>query len=289
MNGSYVDVACDRAGVTREEWEDLVRRSGNVFATRLWLDTWYRHLGFGHEVVAAAARDEDGRLIGLLPMVAVRRHPRVLLPAVLWPPPAGPIVSTPADFAQAARLLADQLASRGDWDVLMAAALPVDAGWRDQLRAFSRGREHNRVIALDGMDWEQWLASRSRNFRKQTRKRDERLAARFEVRYRRTTDPARLDADLGLLFDLHDRRYGLGSTGLSHDRESGVQAAAGHRRSSRGDARPVRWAGRRRGARGHGGDVARRVGAGDPRRHALAALRSGYHRYPPGPPTPERS
>jgi CelD/BcsL family acetyltransferase involved in cellulose biosynthesis len=139
----------------------------------------------------------------------------------LWPPPAGPIVAAPGDFAEAAHRLATQLRDRGDWDVLMAAALPTDAEWRDTLRAWPRAREHNRVIAFDeGMDWDRWLASRSRNFRKQTRKRDERLAERFDVRYRRTEDPARLDSDLSVLFDLHDRRYGETSTGLSRDREA---------------------------------------------------------------------
>ena len=219
MTVSYVDLACERAGVTPAEWDALVQSSGNVFATRLWLDTWYRQLGFGREVTAVAARADDGRLVGLLPLIVERRHPRVLLPAGLWPPPAGPIVSTSADLGDAAHRLAGELKRSGHWDVLMAAALPVEAGWRDELRAFPRGREHNRVIAFGGMNAEQWFASRSRNFRKQTRKRDERLAAAFDVRYRRTEDPARLDADLDVLFGLHDKRYGEGSTGLSRDRE----------------------------------------------------------------------
>ena len=33
----YVDRACERAGVTPAEWDDVVRRSGNVFAKTLGL------------------------------------------------------------------------------------------------------------------------------------------------------------------------------------------------------------------------------------------------------------
>lgn len=207
-------------GISEAEWDALAERSGSLFATRMWLETWQRHHGAGQETLTLAARAADGRLSGLLPLRRARRRPALLLPVGPWPPPAGPVLCAPGDVATAARDLGRQLADRGDWDVLMAMAVPVAAGWRDVMRAVPRGREPSRALDFEGQDWDGLMAARSRNFREQIRRRENKLRRRYELTYRRTEDPERLDADLDVLFRLHDMRWGEGSTGLTAERQA---------------------------------------------------------------------
>ena len=207
-------------GVADAEWDALAERSGNVFATREWLSTWQRHHGGGQRTLTLASRDAGGRLTGLLPLRVARRHPALLLPVGPWPPPAGPVICAPEDIATVPRDLAEQLAGRDDWDVLLAQAVPVGAGWREALRAVPRGREPNRTLDFEGRGWDELLAARSRNFREQIGRRERRLRKRYALEYRRSEDPVRLDADLDVLHRLHRLRFGETSTGLTAEREA---------------------------------------------------------------------
>ena len=68
-------------------------------------------------------------------------------------------------------------------------------------------RHPSPVLEADGRDWEAFLASRSRNFREQVRRRERKLAREHDLRFRLSDDPERLDADLDTLFRLHDARW----------------------------------------------------------------------------------
>jgi CelD/BcsL family acetyltransferase involved in cellulose biosynthesis len=61
-------------------------------------------------------------------------------------------------------------------------------------------------IQLEGLDWEGYLASRSRNFRSQVRRRERALERDHEVKVQSATE-ATLQGDLLRLFDLHARRW----------------------------------------------------------------------------------
>ena len=72
-----IEVVSDVLGFAalRSEWGDVLDRSGTgIFNSWEWLYPWYRRLGSDRQLHILTARDEDGRLVGLMPLcVEVRR------------------------------------------------------------------------------------------------------------------------------------------------------------------------------------------------------------------------
>ena len=70
------------------------------------------------------------------------------------------------------------------------------------------------------MSWDDFLASKSSNFRQQARRRERKLAEQHELRFRLADDPARLDADLEVLFALHEERWTEAGSGALRERRA---------------------------------------------------------------------
>jgi CelD/BcsL family acetyltransferase involved in cellulose biosynthesis len=85
------------------------------------------------------------------------------------------------------------------------------------------------------MSWDEFLASRSKNFRDQVRRRERKLGREHELAFRLADDPARLDEDMDALFRLHAARWSEDSTGVFHG-----PGAAFHREFAR-DALERGW------------------------------------------------
>lgn len=195
------------------QWDGLAEAARNPFATQSWLQTWWRHFGAGRRLALAACRDGD-RVAAILPLylAAVRpvRVARFLghgLSDELGP------VCAPADRGLAAAALA---AGTG-WDLLLADDLPPDlalTGGRVLMRRPSP------VVDLAAADWEAFLAARSRNFRREARKHERRLARRWELRFRTTSTADELPGDLDAFFALHARRWGGTSSAFRAGREA---------------------------------------------------------------------
>ena len=62
-------------------------------------------------------------------------------------------------------------------------------------------------IALDGFDWQGYLATRSGQFRSQLKRKMRSLERDHEVRLRRSQTAEEVSNDLDTLFDLHDARW----------------------------------------------------------------------------------
>jgi CelD/BcsL family acetyltransferase involved in cellulose biosynthesis len=201
---------------TPEEWGRLAERAGNVFATPEWLTTWWEHFGEDDaELRVDTVRHED-QLVGLLPLYVWRsRLPRTLRFLGHGPSDVMGPVCAPADRPVVAAALERSLARDG-WDVLLAERLDSPEVLPAALGARELQREPSPVLPIEGRSWEEFVASKSSNFRQQVRRRERRLASEHELRFRLTDDPSRLDADLDVLFRLHRRRWGGdGSEALS--------------------------------------------------------------------------
>lgn len=98
------------------------------------------------------------------------------------------------------------------WHMLLAERLPGESGWGSALGGRVLRREGNPVIDLAGLDWDGYLATRSRNFRSQLRRR-ERALLREGMTYRLCDEPERVGADMEALFDLHRERWGRQASG----------------------------------------------------------------------------
>jgi CelD/BcsL family acetyltransferase involved in cellulose biosynthesis len=125
----------------------------------------------------------------------------------------GPVCDPAHREAAAEALKRVLLEQSPPWDLFIGDLLPGNVNWRGMLGGTRVRWTPNPVMAVDGNTWEQFLESRSANFRGQVRRRERNLTRRHAVRYRLATDPERLDEDLGILFDL--RKATLGRTDFS--------------------------------------------------------------------------
>lgn len=205
----------------REPWQALGEAGGNVFGTWEWGSTWWRHFGRDRRLALAACRRPDGTAAGLLPLYEARRAPMRLL-RFLGHGPAdqlGPVCA-PGDRPAVGEALARALA--GPRTLLLAERLHPHEGWMPRLGGAVVRREESPRIALDADTWDEFLATRSSNFRQQVRRRERKLIREHGLSYR-LSDDSTLERDLGSVFALHEARWeDLESTSFS-------RAAAFHR------------------------------------------------------------
>ena len=192
----------------RAVWAGLAEPTGNLFATFEWGEAWCRHLLGGRELHLLTCRRDDGSAFALLPLVASRRRPLRVVKFVGDGPAdrLGPLCA-PEDRPAAARALGRSLRDLRA-DLLVGDAMPVDEGWEGLLGGTPLRREANPVLATEGRSWDEFLASRSRNFREQVRRRERKLGKEHDLRFRLSDEPDRLDDDMRTLFALHDARWG---------------------------------------------------------------------------------
>src|SRR4051812_32373017 len=197
----------DRLEDVGPDWGPLAEASGNVFGTPEWLTTWWRHFGEDQELRLFTVRDE-GRLVALLPLVLWRRRsPSVLRFAGHGPSDVMGPICAPADRPAAAAALKQVLGDDGDWDVLLAERIPSPDLLPDSLRERELQRDASPLLEIGGTSWDDYLATKSSNFRQQARRRERKLAKEHAISFRLADDPNRIDADLEDLFWLHNQRW----------------------------------------------------------------------------------
>ena len=190
------------------DWAALAEQSSNIFGTPEWLATWWRHLGRG-ELSLRQCHAADGRLVAVLPITREQHGAlRVLrFCSAKVGDQLGPICA-PADQLAAGRAWRHILdRTRDDWDIALAECLPGNVGWPELARLTLVRREASPVVAIAGLDWDAFLASRSRNFRQQLRRFERRLVRDHALRFRLADDPSRFDADFDTLVALHRARW----------------------------------------------------------------------------------
>ncbi len=116
--------------------------------------------------------------------------------------------------AAAAAGMQAAIESGGGPRLLVAERLPGGRDWAGLLGGRRLATHPDPVLPLAGVGWEDLLASRSRNFRQQVRRRERKLVEEHGLRFRLSDDPARLEADLDSLVRLHSLRWGGESSGV---------------------------------------------------------------------------
>jgi CelD/BcsL family acetyltransferase involved in cellulose biosynthesis len=198
----------DGLAAAREEWTALAERAGNLFATWEWADAWWRVYGGERPLVLTGCRDEHGNLVAILPLYVAARGPVRMLRFIGHGPAdqLGPVCA-PEHRRDVADALLRLLAERpGRWNVMLGERLAPAEGWTGMLGATVVHREESPTLLVGGRNFDEFLASRSKNFREQVRRRARKLAREHDVAFR-LSDPDRLDADLETLFRLHDARW----------------------------------------------------------------------------------
>jgi CelD/BcsL family acetyltransferase involved in cellulose biosynthesis len=206
----------------REDWTRLAEASGNLFSTWEWASVWWRHLGDGRALHLVGARSDAGELAAILPFYLSRDRPlRVLRFVGHGPADRLEPVCAPADRSLAADAVRQALRERlGGWHVAVADRLPGEEGWPELLGERVLRTEPSPVLVTEGRDWDAFLASRSKNFRDQARRRERKLAKAHELSYRLTADPEELERDYATLVRLHRERWGEESSSFVGVREA---------------------------------------------------------------------
>jgi CelD/BcsL family acetyltransferase involved in cellulose biosynthesis len=197
----------------RDAWNPLASGSRNVFSSWEWASCWWREFGEGHPLRLTACRDDAGEIVALLPLYLSAGRPLRTL-RFLGHGPAdqlGP-VCPPELIESTSRELRSGLAERfWDWDVFIADRLPGAHDWQGLLEGNRLESESSPLMRIDGRGWDEFLASRSSNFREQVRRRERKLAREHDLRFRLTT-AERFEEDFNTLVRLHDARWGEGSS-----------------------------------------------------------------------------
>ena len=197
----------------RDAWDPLASGSRNVFSSWEWASCWWREFGEGRPLRLTACRDDAGEIVALLPLYLSAGRPLRTL-RFLGHGPAdqlGP-VCPPELIESTTRELRSGLAERfWDWDVFIADRLPGDHDWQGLLEGNRLESESSPLMRIDGRGWDEFLASRSSNFREQVRRRERKLAREHNLRFRLTT-AERFEEDFNTLVRLHDARWGEGSS-----------------------------------------------------------------------------
>ena len=229
-------------GAIADRWRELAAGTGNAFVTPEWclaaLATTDRDL----EPAVHAVWGRDGELRGVFPFVRARRGLRFCgarLADRFQP------ACEPADEAEVAAELAAVLLRRPRRQrVLRLDRVDSEATWLDRLSAGVSGalagvsgpEEPLPYIPLAGLDWEGYLATRSRGLRSQIRRKTKALYRDHELLLRSTAAPAEAATDIKTVFRLHDARWSTrqGASSLSdatarefHSRFAAEAAARG--------------------------------------------------------------
>jgi CelD/BcsL family acetyltransferase involved in cellulose biosynthesis len=219
------DLASLPAGL-EDEWRALAESRANAFITPDWARAWDEVFGEDAGPAVAVSRDTSGRVHGVMPMVATRgtggtvlRFAGFNLGDVFHPACApGEDAAVAADCLPALveatgakAALLDHVERDAAWPgaAVSAAGMALGRAYRDDVLPW---------IDLAGLDWERFLASRSRNLRSQVRRKTRALARDHDAAFRAARAET-LGADLDALVALHERRWqGRGGSGALGER-----------------------------------------------------------------------
>src|SRR5947209_3878115 len=161
----------------RREWTALAAQTSNVFLTWEWADAWRRHLGAGHRLAAGVVRRADGSASAVLPLyVELRRPVRVV--RFIGSEPAdelGPICAPEDVSASLTQLHRHAMAVLEPGGILLAEKISQSVGIAAALGGTTLRTTASPVVRFDGAGFEEYLATRSRNFRSQFRRAERRL------------------------------------------------------------------------------------------------------------------
>ena len=213
----------EELGEIEDEWRRLAELRGNAFITPEWFRCWLNHYGEGQEPLVAALIAEGDRLSGVLPLtLSLAGRPRTCRIAGSNLGDRFHPACSVADETQVAAAAGAALSEvEHPWSVLALEKVELTEPWVDAL-AQATGRRLLRLErtkdALPMIDlsshsgWDQYLATRSSNFRQQVRRFTRRAERDHGMNLRRTESRDQIATDIATLFDLHDLRHGGASS-----------------------------------------------------------------------------
>ena len=222
----YVEVVADvpAFAALRREWGELLEESGaGIFNSWEWLYPWYRRLGTERELYVLAAREGDGRLVGLMPLCLERRRAmgrKLRRLAFLGETHVCgdymDVVSRPEEHGAVVEAFAGHLRrSQSEWDVLDLADIDSLSPTLAMLQQSFAAPEYAAELRLGsvcpimrfepGATFEDFLRGSSRRENYRRRKKQLEKQPGFSVEC--VEDPARLAQPFGEFLRLHSLRW----------------------------------------------------------------------------------
>jgi CelD/BcsL family acetyltransferase involved in cellulose biosynthesis len=197
-----------------EAWRQLAESAGNPFITPDWYLAALRTVERGAEPLVAVSFADDGTVAGVLPLLQPGSGPpRFAAPRYgdRYQPAAAP-GSEDEVAASIAAALADRLGRRAAVDL---GRVDSEATWWQSLAGAWPGRQAviaqppdpMPTVSLAGLSWDDYLGTRSGQFRNQLKRKRRGLERDHEVALRRTSTADEVERDLATLFALHDARW----------------------------------------------------------------------------------
>lgn len=208
----------------RDEWDALLGDSGQdgPFLKHAWLSAWWESFGQGSTLAVVTARDDDGRLLGVLPMarslagrVVPYRTGRFLGDAGVGSTGLTPFAAPDAEDAVFARFAQEISSAKCGFDV-------IDLRYVDLSHSFFRHLVDRTGTTVDAgcevcpridlaPDWEAFLKSLSKHMRHEVRRSMRRVEERgLDVDVPRDAEalPRALDDFLALHEDRMKGKFG---------------------------------------------------------------------------------
>jgi CelD/BcsL family acetyltransferase involved in cellulose biosynthesis len=198
-----------------DEWRSLAERRGNAFLTPEWFFAWLGRCGESWEPRVAVVRTAGGALRGLLPLVSSKNGGRKTLRFCPEGDRFHPVADPGDEKAVAIAAATVVAAPDGDFGSLLLENVDVQGEWWEALEEASpvtmatveRDESALPFVELAELEWEEYLAGRSRQLRSQLGRKLRSLRREHEVHFRRTQRADEVADDLGILFRLHDARW----------------------------------------------------------------------------------
>ena len=231
MSYETAEIVTDLASLAdlAPQWRQLAVARGNAFVTPEWCFAWFERYGDHYQPLISVVRGASGKVLGVMPLaLSTASRPRSLRFAGANLGDSFHPASGAVDEQVTAAATAVALASSGTrWSTILLDNVPADSPWVEALLAALPRRPHRStfksaslpMIALGGMNWEEFQSQRKRSVRRERARCLRRLESEHEVRFRSTRSEVELDRDIDTLFNLHDlRREQLGGSSLSSER-----------------------------------------------------------------------
>lgn len=192
-------------GPDAERWDRLATQSRNVFQTRDFAESWWATYQPRGDIAVLTDNEEAPQCI--LPLY--RRGRGVPLIRQIGHGPAdalGPLCA-PEHRQLAKEMIRTELRRDLRRGVLVMHDVPADDEWAEQLGGDIIRTTPGPAVHLDVRGWEEFLASRSKNFRGQVRGKRNRLERAFDMTIR-TSALDTLEQDMTTMLRLHRLRWG---------------------------------------------------------------------------------
>lgn len=202
----------ERLEDAREDWSALAAETGQPFATWEWNSIWWRWFGSDRELYSFTCHDEAGRPVAILPLYVAATRPLRIARFLGFGGIQSPVCGPDGREVAAEGLRRATEPGPDACRLLLAERMP--GGWGELVGGRLLDSLRDPVLRFEGRSWDEFLASRSKNFRDQVRRRERKLVRETGLGFRLADDPGRLADDMEALFRLHEARWGAESTGV---------------------------------------------------------------------------